>query len=112
MIGYTGYKVSILEGRKSIDIIQAVKENHYDDSYVFSSEMGLNIAIAVFGGFYNDTHTLIDPSYGKIRFTKLKWSGDDKNEYFLEKTELKSHKCSAEELGLTGGNPKFWPAME
>ena len=37
MIVYTGYKISILNGKKSIDIIQAVKENHFDDSHIFTA---------------------------------------------------------------------------
>ena len=48
LIAYTGYKISILEGKKSIDILQAVKENYFDASYVFGAEQGLNIAVAVF----------------------------------------------------------------
>ena len=35
MVAYTGYKIYILEGKKSIDIIQAVQENYFDDSHVF-----------------------------------------------------------------------------
>ena len=38
LIMYTGYKVSILEGRKSIDIVQAVKENHFDANTVFGAK--------------------------------------------------------------------------
>ena len=35
LLFYTVYKSIILEGRKSIDIVQAVKEDHFDDSHVF-----------------------------------------------------------------------------
>ena len=35
---YTAYKISVLEGKKSVDIIQAVKENHFDDDKVFGAE--------------------------------------------------------------------------
>ena len=38
LIIYAGYKVSILEGKKNVDIIQAVKENHFDNDYVFGAE--------------------------------------------------------------------------
>ena len=38
LITYAGYKVSVLEGKKSIDIIQAVVENHFDDTYKFTHE--------------------------------------------------------------------------
>ena len=50
MLVYTGYKISILEGKKDIDIVQAVKENHFDNSHVFGAEQGLNLAVAVVHG--------------------------------------------------------------
>ena len=30
LLTYAGYKINILQGKKSIDIIQAVKEDHFD----------------------------------------------------------------------------------
>ena len=48
LLGYTAYKVSILEGKKRVDVIQAVQENYFDDEYVFSGEQGLNIAAGVY----------------------------------------------------------------
>ena len=74
MISYAGYKVSILEGKKNIDVVQAVKERHFDDSHVFGSEQGLNVAVAVYNIFESHTHEHIDPSYGRIRFQKTQWS--------------------------------------
>ena len=47
LILFTIYKINILNGKKSIDIVQAVLENHFDDTHVFSHEQGLNIAVAV-----------------------------------------------------------------
>ena len=37
LLFYTVYKSIILEGRKSIDFVQAIKENHFDDSHVFGA---------------------------------------------------------------------------
>ena len=54
MLIYTGYKISILEGKKDIDIVQAIKENHFDESHVFGNAQGLNVAVAVANG--------VDPS--------------------------------------------------
>ena len=51
LITYAGYKISVLEGKRSIDIVQAVIENHFDDTHVFSNQQGLNIAVAVFSTF-------------------------------------------------------------
>ena len=35
---YTGYKISVLVGKKSIDIVQAVKENRFDENYEFGGK--------------------------------------------------------------------------
>ena len=72
MMAFTGYKISILSDKKNIDIVQAVKENHFDDSHVFSAKQGLNIAVGVYQPNDPSTLQLIDPSYGRIRFNKLK----------------------------------------
>ena len=47
LFAYAGYKASILEGKKKVDIVQAVQENYFDDSYVFGAEQGLNLAVAL-----------------------------------------------------------------
>ena len=70
LIAYAGYKISILEGKKSVDILQAVKEKHFDDSYIFQAERGLNIAVALKD---NESFHTIDPSYGRIVFHKKSW---------------------------------------
>ena len=46
LVAYAGYKVSVLEGRKAVDILQAIHEDHFDGSYVFGAEQGLNFAVA------------------------------------------------------------------
>ena len=73
LFAYAGYKASILEGKKKVDIVQAVQENYFDDSYVFGAEQGLNIAVAL--TFVNKFHH-IDPSYGRIVFRRLQVSID------------------------------------
>ena len=70
MLTYTGYKISRLTGRKNIDIIQAVKENHFDANHVFGAKQGLNIAVGVFDPFTPSTLQHIDSSYGRIKFSK------------------------------------------
>ena len=41
------YKIRILIQKTNIDILAAVTKDHYDDSYIFGAEQGLNIAVAV-----------------------------------------------------------------
>ena len=38
LLSYAGYKIWILEGRKNVNILQAVKEDHFADTYTFSSK--------------------------------------------------------------------------
>ena len=40
LLGYGACKVSILEGKNRVDVIQAVQENYFDDEYVLSGEQG------------------------------------------------------------------------
>ena len=111
MLTYTGYKVSRLTGKKNIDIVQAVKENHFDQSHVFGAKQGLNIAVAVYNILEPEpgTEDLIDPSYGKIKFSLLKYGKDENGLRGREYTELETHICTPEELGLSGHDHKFSP---
>ena len=51
MIAYTGYKVSILEGKKSVEVLQVLEKDHFDDNDSFGANQGLNVAIAVVNPF-------------------------------------------------------------
>ena len=94
---YSGYKISILEGKKDIDIIQAVKKDNFDDSYEFSAEQGFNIAVAVFDPFDLRSIKGVDPRYGRIRFIKNEW-GQYGNNPFNTFTEINSHECGSQGL--------------
>ena len=77
MLIYTGYKTSILEGKKDIDIVQAIKENHFDDSHLFGAAQGLNIAVALIDGVDSDSLKLIDPAYGRLRFRRFEYGPNE-----------------------------------
>ena len=66
---YAGYKVSVLEGRKKVDILQAVNKNSYDVNYIFGGEQGLNVAIAVFDLYDPTSFGPIDETYGRLSFS-------------------------------------------
>ena len=70
------YKVTILEGKKAIDILSVVEENHFDEDFIFGREQGLYIAAGVFNLFDPNTFYPIDPSYGRIKFSKREWGAD------------------------------------
>ena len=56
MLAYTGYKSSVLERKKSVDILTAVLEENFDDSYTFRADQGLNIAVFLFDPFDSLTY--------------------------------------------------------
>ena len=51
----------------------------------------------------------MDPSFGELYFSSVEWGLDDKGSFFISRTKLETHICSAEELGLVNGNSKFMP---
>lgn len=81
MIVFTGYKIDILTSKRKIDIIQAVKEFHFDDSHVFGAEQGLNIAVGLLDSFNPVSKQILDPSYGKIEFFKFQWEFNENGEF-------------------------------
>ena len=70
------------------------------------------MAIALYEAFNPNFQTQIDPSYGRVAFRRWKWGVNEKGMTYFEVTDLKSHLCSPEELGLKGDDPKFWPINE
>ena len=80
LIVYTGYKVSILEAKKSVEILQAVNKNYFNDFHSFGASQGLNFAVSVFDQFDVSTFNHIDPRYGKLQFLKASYGiGADGN---------------------------------
>ena len=110
LIAYAGYKVNILQGKKSVDILQAVNKHYFDDEYTFGAKQGLDIAIGVTDYHRQDAYELIDPKFGKITFTVYSFGLNEEGLYevFSEKV-LQSHQCSLQELGLVGTGHKFFP---
>ena len=109
LVAYGGYKFSIMEGKKSVDLVQAEIENQYDYSYKFGGDDGLNFAVAIMNPFDPNTYKLIDPAYGRIRFRKREGGPTADGGFFMENVEIESHPCTTEELGLTGTDHKIWP---
>ena len=49
-----------------------------------------------------------DYTFGEIEFGALEWSISEKSgESVFESIKIESHKCTREELGLTGDHSKF-----
>ena len=81
LIVYAGYKVNILQGKKSVDVLQAVNKNYFDDDYTFGAKQGLDIAIGVTDYHRQGAYELIDPKYGKISFTIYSFGLNEEGTY-------------------------------
>ena len=51
--------------KKNVDILSAVNRFNYEDSYMFTAEKGLNIAVA-FTAYDTETEPILDPSIGEV----------------------------------------------
>ena len=59
---------------------------------------------------YGNPETTLDRSIGKIVFKANEWGPIGENGEYVEKyTEIPSHNCSPEEIGLKGDSSKFFP---
>ena len=106
LLAYTYQKLDILIGRKDVDFLSVTKENYIDVSETFGAEQGLNFAVAVLNSFSSAEHDL-DPTYGRIEFKQNQGYQVDGG-FELNQVEIKSHKCTREELGLSEGVNRFW----
>ena len=110
LIAYTGYRVSIFEGKLSVDILQAVSKDYFEYDYTFGADQGLNIAVAVFDPEDPTTYQPIDPKFGRISFQKKVQGIKEDGKYGqLSNEELAFHSCSKEEIGQAGTDSKFFP---
>ena len=94
-------------------MVQAVIENKFDDSYVFGADDGLNLAVGIISPpFTNTPIKPIDPSYGRIRITKRQWGPNEMGLVTIADTEIETHKCSAEKLGIGDQFDTMWRVNE
>lgn len=109
LAAYTGYKIDILGAKKSIDILSVVIENHFSGDYVFGAEQGLNLAIGILVPYQPIESHGVDPSYGRFKFSRMQRTANPDGSFEQTIEEIPSHVCTAEEFGLTGSNPEFFP---
>ena len=94
-------KTDIWLKMKDVDILSSTHKHHFDSDYVFSSEMGLNFAVA-FTKYDSETEDVLHASYGSLVFSTFEWGVDAQGKPITRFNEIQSHSCSKEELGLEG----------
>ena len=98
--------------KKGVDIVQVTEENHFDADYEFTAKQGFQVAFA-FTHFFAPFLSGLDPSIGEIKFSRVSLGQGDNGLPFVTQTELESHPCTREELGLEESqNKKFMPIRE
>ena len=55
-----------------------------------------------FTAYDSETEEILDPSYGRISFSRYEWGIRENGDYFVNFDELPMHTCSREELGIEG----------
>jgi len=111
---YFGQKIDILVTREDVNIVTASLDSFFDQDYVLDFDAGLNFAIAFTAYDGTDDSPLNDPSIVEVVFNAYQWGGEatDGGEYFAGRSNIPTHTCTREELGLDGNNSKFFPIVE
>ena len=105
ILGYSAQKIEILIKRRDVDIVSALHDSYfYTHEQPFTAEQGFNVAVAL---SYIDLP--LDPALAKMVFFRSEWGYNEDEEFIYKRTELESHVCSEEELGLSGDKPRFMP---
>ena len=112
VLGYTYLKFDILYARKDVDITLSIKDTHFNDTYPFTGRKdGFNIAVGI-SSWTSSPEPELPPEYGYIKFQLSHWAVLENGELEYIITDVESHPCSEEELGLTGNNAQFFPMHE
>ena len=108
---YAYQKVDVWMNKKDVDIMSSLQKNYFSADYVFDYSQGLNFAFA-FTAFDSETEDILDPSYGRITFSRYKWGEQQNGDYYSGFEEIPSHTCTKEELGIEGDKSSFMPLPE
>ena len=99
IIVYAMQKIDILVWKKSVTILQSIKDLHFKDRDEFTYEQGLNVAVA-FTAFDNEVTWSLDPSYGELVFNSYEWGYYDNGQPYSIRTPLETHNCTRRQLNL------------
>lgn len=101
LAAFTALKIDVLLRKDDINVLVALREFFFQDDYVFNHQQGLNVAVA-FVAYDSNPEPILDPSIGELVFKAYQWGPDPSNPniVYSGRTEIPSHPCSREELGL------------
>ena len=105
LAGYGIYKCNLVLNNESFNMNSTVREGFFTSDKKFNYDNGFAFAITL----WND----LDPSIGNLVITSDEWNNSESGEKFYRNTELQTHICTDEELGLSesedGSPPVFFP---
>ena len=79
---YAYLKFDVWLQKKDIEIMSSKMIDYLSNDYIFSSEDGLNLAVA-FTEFDTITEPILDKSYGELVFSAYTWGIDENGKSFV-----------------------------
>ena len=108
LTGYGIYKCNLVFTRQGFQMTSTSKEGFYTSADKFKRDNGFAFAITL----WKD----LDPSIGNLVISSDEWGYEENGEKFYRNTDLKTHICTDQELGLSeskDGRPStFFPIRE
>ena len=93
---YASYKFEKLVNISDYKVMESQREDFYADVDVFNASHGFQVAATV-TAFDGSPETVLDPSYGSLRFVMKSWEGSEYGENGLFRN-LASRECMMEEF--------------
>ena len=87
-----------------MSVLRTQEQLHFNDTFSFASGNGFAVAAMLTAYPDDGAAREIDPRIGELVFRYERWGIDSKGDFFEATTELPTHFCSAEELGLASGS--------
>ena len=99
--------MQVVAEKSSAIITTAEHDSFYTSEDQLGTEQGLSLAVGLVYGQAHLSNGTIDPTYGELKAYAMSWAESEEG-FKYDKTELPTHPCSDEELGLDGRqNSKF-----
>ena len=87
---YSYLKYTVLRDKKDVDILSAINDSFYDETYTLNyKENGFNIA-AAFTEYDSETEDILPIEYGEIVFMHYFWGPQEDGSYATGRRKIKS----------------------
>ena len=98
---FFGFKYKIYHARQGDAVSMIIKQDFLSEEHVINAESNFQLAAALVD-YDGNTEPIDDPSYGELVIALYGWGYEGHGGTLT--TDLKTHSCSDEELGLAGSD--------